>query len=209
MDRQDRRIDDVLNALRQAEPRPGLEDRVLARLRAADAANQTHAKLLHWPLAVQSRALAPWLAAATLLAVAGGTLLLHRTSRLIRRSMDDTHSVAAVTAGPRLKRETEDIPVAVARAPHVSERHAPRLVMSPQASAPRDEASDSLPPPPLPLTEQERLMLRLARREPPQQLAQLSKAAQDAALQHEKDSVTEFFTPPPPLEQDDSPTGQQ
>ena len=57
----------------------------------------------------------------------------------------------------------------------------------------------SFPPPPLPLTEQERLLLRLARHEPPQQLAQLSKPALDAAFQRDKDRVAEFFAVRPTL----------
>ena len=60
-------------------------------------------------------------------------------------------------------------------------------------------ATASFPAPPLPLTEQERLLLALVRQEAPQRLIPLTESSRSAAAQREKSAVTEFFAPLPPL----------
>ncbi len=217
MSKQDRQIDDVLKALRQAEPRPGLEDQVLANLRAAQAAASTPYIFRGQFATLFSEAPMPWLAAAMLLVLLAGALILHQSAPSDKRPSEEAGSASVFSPGPRLKIETWGTPgiqsAQPQRLPHVSQRHGFHFVASATPGSFCAETSDSFPPPPLPLTEQERLMLRIVRHEPAQQLAQLSKPVRDAAFQHDKDSVAEFFAPPPAFEQesatDDSPTGQQ
>ncbi|MGI4758054.1 MAG: hypothetical protein ACRYGF_14530 [Janthinobacterium lividum] len=231
--KQDGNIDTVLRALRQAEPDPGMQDRLLASLRVAQVARTT-AKADRWtfPLAVSGVGL-PWLAAATLLLAAGGTLLLHRHAA--RGSHTDQIAASGAAkqklamdpkweSNPRLEndisvggRSTDPlVSDAAGRLPHVSGRHGTPLQTTTESHVfetrrgalhgNRDAASGtdalataSFPAPPLPLTEQERLLLALVRREAPQRLLPLTESSRSATTQREKSAVTEFFAPPPPL----------
>ncbi len=63
-------------------------------------------------------------------------------------------------------------------------------------STPAEAAS--FPPPPLPLTDQERLLLRIARRRDPQQIAALDPIARERLDALDSAQFEQFFTPPPP-----------
>jgi len=53
----------------------------------------------------------------------------------------------------------------------------------------------NMPPPPLPLTRQERLLLEIAHRRPPFELAMLTSARRVAQEQHDRNEFDQFFGP--------------
>lgn len=218
-DRHEERINAVLEGLRHVEPDAFLRDRILAALRVAEAAKNAPASANGWlRLSTLTGAATPWLVAAALLLVAGSTLLVHRQARLggspnravsvpIRKRLSGEFGNSQLGHLERTMQGPPDDST-LPRVPHVSERHGISLrasaethVSQPRRGAPTSadtaaEKDRSFPAPPLPLTEQERLLLRLVRHEPSTQLAELSAPAQDAAFQREKEHVTEYFAKP-------------
>ncbi len=233
--KQDEQIETVLHALQHVEPSEVMQGRILSALQAAKAAQSTPAGRHRRPLLAASFSGAvPWLAAAAILLAVGSTLLLHR------HELRGTHPKRMVSTGlgssTAIFSQEDRSPTSIGqrstvtfnstdpeRVPHVSQRPGIRLKASAEThvsearrGAPTDLADDrSFPAPPLPLTEQERLLLLLVRHEPPTQLAQLTPPARDANLHREEDRVTEFFMPAPLIPGQQEPpayvvqTGQQ
>ncbi len=232
----DRRIGAVLHTLAHAEPSETLQARLVATLRTADThERQRDAAQLHWmpPFASSSWLKSRLALAACLLAIAGAYLhhaVLHGGLPPATQTAGPYAFVASGRIGNQGAYGT--VPGRTV-APLHGERAAASLPMpkfqpsasgapmrSPRASAntrdgdrtgPQEVGSVSFPSPPLPLTEQERLLLRLGRHEPAEQLALLTLPARNAAFQHEKDAVAEFFAPAPPLRgqmEPDEPAGQ-
>ena len=222
-------IDTVLQALRKAEPDPAMQARLLLNLQrtAKREVARGAIPLRPHPAALVRTAL-PWRTAATVLLALGGTLILHRP--LGESKHADASSPAAERSDtnlagahiPRLRSETwgtHDLSGAAQRVAHVSQRHGVRLAPMKTSYLLRREGKtsaeeQSVQPPLLPLSEQERLLLRLVHRERPIQLALLTGAAADESVQRDKDSVLEFFAVPPSLQGGDDappldqPTGQ-
>jgi hypothetical protein len=73
---------------------------------------------------------------------------------------------------------------------------APQQTAMPQYGAGLKESAApplSFPAPAMPLTEQERLLIRLAHHDDPVQLAQLSTGRREVRYQQEKQQVSDFF----------------
>jgi hypothetical protein len=79
-------------------------------------------------------------------------------------------------------------------------RH-PQLHRVPSVTPDRTEVAESenhhvnLPPPPLPLTREERLLLEIVHRRPPVELAMLTPARRAAQEQSERSEFDQFFAP--------------
>ncbi len=199
-------IENALQMLRIAEPRPGMEQRILAGLRVADDAVPVAARgsWLRWP------------AMSLVAAVVAIAFVLAWHGRLARPHAAPEHS-QAVAGRPFMQRPAEALNVEQPSQAilHVSTPQATRVTLlrsnqgaeavakvnRPDAAALEGIAEQSFPAPPLPLTDQERLLLRIVHRGDPVQLAQLTPAAREAQLQRERDDVSAFFAPPPPLDQ--------
>ena len=156
----DRQLDDLLDrGLReysQAEPRAGLEDRILANLR-------TQPEPRRW-----WRIWVPVLAAAAVLAIVAALLL--RPSR--PQPAVATHSPSQ----PRPAATLPPQPAATAKAAPRHAAHMPRVVAVKREPAPLPRQQTF--PAPTPLTEQERLVLALLRHAPDEaiQVAQAQEA---------------------------------
>ncbi len=203
-DRTEERIDAVLHALRAAGPRPGMDERILAALRDAEAnlpATSLRHGWLRWPA----------MSCAAGVTVIACVLLWHGqpVRPPARLHVAATEFVKKPEKALAADQPIKPISEASVRpqAPVIPSRQSQRST----AFAIKDRAhveeavvtakEQSFPAPPLPLTEQERLLLRVVHRSDPVQLAQLTPAAREAELQRERDDVSEFFAPPPPLEQ--------
>jgi hypothetical protein len=181
----DETIERLLVGLRDAEPSAGMQRRVLMAMEARE------------PVASDSpwrRLISPWLlrpAIAMSLACAVASLIVAITVHQPRHAPADVRSHATradvrQTAGPE----------AVAQqAPIV-----PRRVASPgslrrpgEVSAVPETQAASFPAPPLPLTEQERLLLRLAHRRDPEDTAILNPAVQAAQSAKATEQFQQFF----------------
>lgn len=234
----DRRIDAVLHALAHAEPDVTMQARLVASLRTAGVPDgaQTGAPRLRWAAPFTSGSLPLRLTlAACLLTLAGACL--HHTA-LHYGAHSDTSPAGTIASAvaqpggdrPAVTAEAGRLAVLPQRGRSSTSPAVPKFesatrtltnsirpATSASGSSPahtHTAGTASVPPPPLPLTEQERLLLRLGRQAPAEQLAMLALPARNAAFQREKDAVTEFFAPAPPLRsqaettQSDEPAGQ-
>lgn len=188
----DPRIDAVLQALGHASPDDAMQDRLLTTLRHAENAADRDSVPTRWPVwRWQRQPVALWLAAATVLLVAAGTLL-HRSGM----GRVQHHYVVSLRASTQQRGNSASLvnPLPMLSTPSPSRGlsmvGAPRNAPLTHTSAMQNE---SFPPPPLPMTEQERLLLRLARHDSPELLAQLTGPARDAEFQRQKAAVAEFF----------------
>lgn len=194
------RIDTVLQALRDAEPAPGMQQRITAALHRGE--QSSNATKYHWPLWVPPAVALPRLALAAVIVAAAAAFLLHarHNDRTSAADISVTHQpsgkltawVDAVAPTGSHKESPSALPAAI---PASTPRHSRSATQVEGASRQSPAEERSFPAPPLPLTEQERLLIRLIHREAPVQLAQLTTPAINAARQQETDEVTAFFAP--------------
>jgi hypothetical protein len=173
----DQTIERVLAALRHAEPSATMERRILEAMAASEAETSPP----FWP---RLRPMATSLAVA--LAIAGMVIVVVAVQQH-RRAPADTrsHSTAPVV---RKTTQPEIVLQQVApRHPVRSLRHAGKVSAEPQTQV------ASFPAPPLPLTEQERLLLRLAHRRDPEDTAILNPAVQAAQSAKATVQFQQFF----------------
>jgi hypothetical protein len=235
----DNTIDRALTALRDAQPRPGLEGRILASLEHRTAAPQPARFHISAHVTLWTAASAALLAIASLIILhqhfapmtnVGSASTQHTPNSVIlsERSESKNPEIArrATNAKPfsttNLSRTTNTLSSRPERAARSGEtpvfRSCPDhhdtgcptdedrgLTTTPtDAQLLADLHAPSHPAPPLPLTPQEKLFLRLLRYGNATQLAELNpmvRAKQDA---DETTAFKSFFPDPPPLQQ---PTG--
>lgn len=149
-------IERLLTALRDAEPPAGIERRILRTLEGMEAREAlASASLWRWPVLPSwlRPAMAIPLACAVILMVAVANYQHRLPSSVVRTPSPETQGRrATVTERPTVVLRRMEAHVAVRR----HHNHA--------APAVRETQEASFPAPPLPLTEQERLLLRVARR---------------------------------------------
>jgi hypothetical protein len=178
-------IERLLNGLRDAEPPAGIERRILRALDGMEARETSaSASLWHWPI------LPPWLRPAMVIPLACAVILMvvvtdyqHRLPSSVVRSSSSGSEVrqATVTQKPTVVPPRMDAHVAVRR----RHNHAVPAV--------RETQEASFPAPPLPLTEQERLLLRLAHRRDAENMALLNPAVQAAQIAKTTEQFQHFF----------------
>jgi hypothetical protein len=162
----DRTIESLLAGLRDADPPPGMGHRILDAMLARRATTYGSRRLLHSALAV-------WMIFAIAITI---WVPHHRhTPTDVRRSM--TNVDAAQTKPPQT---VTDI------TPHEPRRSAPRVLLRPRQTP-------GYPAPPLPLTEQEKLLLRLAHRNDAQDMNLLNRDAQAQQSAAATQQFQQFF----------------
>jgi hypothetical protein len=176
-------LETVLRGLREAHPEPSLELRIAQALRDARLEPAPVSWFGSWSLALGI--------AGAMVACVVFVAILQRSPRDQRKNIV-AHQTASTqqmappqpslqAAGPVTQRDQASVPHAV---------HTTREEGGSMAQV------ESFPAPPMPLTEQERLLIRLAHRDDPVQLARLAPGPRAARYQAEKDQVSEFFKPP-------------
>lgn len=181
----DRNLETVLRGLREAQPDASLELRITQALREA----HEEAAVSWW------RSWWVGLGVAGAVAVCAIFAILLRPER-VRKSTDV--SLVAPTLRSVVKQPSPAVPKDLPSPGRVLVHREVRAVVAQRTGADNPQLED-FPAPPLPLTEQERLLIRLAHRDDPVQLARLGPGPRDDRYQAEKDQVSEFFTPPAPL----------
>jgi hypothetical protein len=173
----------LLAGLRDAQPHPGIEHRILKAMQAREKA----ASVSFWnrlrPQTVSTFAIG----LATALAI--GALVAITLPRRWTAPVDSSHPVALAV---RAKTSADAIP---RQAPVPAPRPASRILPKhAHAATPAPNLrSASFPAPPLPLTEQEKLLLRLARRRNPEDTAILNPALQAAQSAKANEQFQQFF----------------
>ncbi|WP_419804671.1 hypothetical protein [Terriglobus sp.] len=213
----DARLDAVLAALAEARPQDGLHERMLQRLSdGAGPASRTEAGrgADGW---LRPRFVFPAAVAACVLCVAGA--LLHHATR--GGSLQDApiairqHSISDQVAGAADKMRQKLSSTASAATPEyapgarvrrpvrcgvpacgmgASGRLETALASASSAGAAHEA---SFPAPEMPLTEQERLLLQIAHRNDPVELAMLDPVERNREFSKERAQTAHFFTPPP------------
>jgi len=192
-DENDANLDRLLTHLGSAQTAAGFEQRILRaveRRRATVAPQSARGPLRAWGLASA-------LALASLVAALYLSHPRYRAARALREvaqnSTQSKHefSGAPVTSAPSLLR---------------SRGRAMRRTL---AVVPKEEPSAmlvSFPAPPMPLTEQEKLLVRLAHRGDPVEMAMLLPGTLEAQEVQRAAEYQEFFPPPAPPDNDPQPT---
>jgi hypothetical protein len=177
-------IERLLAGLRDAEPQPGIEHRILEAMQA----RETVASVSFWNrLRLQTLpAFAIWLASALAITGAFVAIALHQRWRV---PVDSRHlPTLAVRQKSPAEAITQKAPVPVRRpASRGWSKHSRPVIPVP------DLRAASFPAPPLPLTEQEKLLLRLAHRRNPEDTAILNPAAQAAQSAKANEQFQQFF----------------
>ncbi len=211
----DRNIDRALSGLRDAQPRTGMDGRILTSLKHRTASALPGR--LH--LATQ---LAVWAATSAAILAVASLVVLHRRPEpgqiaYTTQTHVDSQTQMAAIVGPRTGSRPASIERRLSASRRPEQRAAKRRssviqgAQSPHAvttvttdldaQAVADLHAPSHPAPPLPLTPQEKLFLRLLRYGNATQLAELDpvvRAKQDA---DETAAFKAFFPDPPPLKQ--------
>ena len=163
----DELLDSALAQYAQAEPRPGLEGRLLARLRS-----QPEPAAFSWR----------WLPMAAAAAAVVVAVLYFAGSRQARRpeiAVQPQPAVApAGTAQPGMPMAPSVASGPAASRPAVRQPSAPRAPAAVPAAARREQF-----PTPVALSEQEQFLVRLASQTPPQQLQALTRPRQEQPIQ--------------------------
>lgn len=201
-------IEKILSGLGNTEAPPEMERRILAALQdhaPASTAQSARQLVLAW-LTAHTRAVAISTACgiASLLAVLM-IPAIHHTDHASAPStpnappavqLPPTEATAAITQPPArtliTRREIKH---------HASKA---KLVNAEDELAESEMRAPSQPAPPMPLTDQEKLLLRIVHARDPVELASLDRATWVAQLAKDKAKFDKFFEPPKP-----APTGEQ
>jgi hypothetical protein len=171
-------IERLLAGLRDAEPQPGIEHRILDAMQARKIA----VSLPFW----ERPGFAVGLASALVITCAFIAIALHLRSRVPAES--SYPSAVAVRRERSVEAITHKAPVPGRRlASRVPSKHSRTMILKP------DLRAASFPAPPLPLTEQEKLLLRLAHRSNPEDTAILNPAVQAAESARANEQFQQFF----------------
>jgi hypothetical protein len=177
-------IERLLAGLRDAEPQPGIEHRIFAAMQA----RETVAFVSFWSrLRPQTLpAFAIWLAGTLAITGAFVAAALHQRSRA---PADSSHPpTLAVQEKSPAEAIAQKAPVpARPLASRVWSKHSRPVIPVPNLRA------AGFPAPPLPLTEQEKLLQRLARRRNPEDTAILNPDAQAAQSAKANEQFQQFF----------------
>jgi hypothetical protein len=187
----DRNIDRVLDALRNAAPPAGMERRILNMLEIEACR----------PVLSMRSGRKMWM---TVAACCAGLVI----AALIGAFTLQRHSAPVVSTTPISPAQPSDasrssvatVPKIVKAAPPLR----PRSATEQRSAQPRrievaesEDTPVSHPAPPIPLTEQERILLRYARRGSTGDLAQISNDRKAVKEDQEKQEFQAFFEPPP------------
>jgi hypothetical protein len=216
MKNSDEAIEKVLAGLRETEAPDGMERRILRALeeRASARPRSMWRRLLPlWLIAparpVATMSLACGIAFAGLFAVALAIPAIRRlghapaqsSPRSLAQSKSNSApagslSLAAPTS-PETVAKSAELPPPRSGMRSVTKTNAsrPKVVRDSESVALNEMHGASFPAPPMPLTEQERLLLRIAHKGDPVELAMLDPVVRAARDAEEKADVTKFFEP--------------
>jgi hypothetical protein len=199
----DEAIEKVLAGLREAETPEGMDQRILKRLR--NVATEQHERSLggiasslrlirmpFWALATAS--------VAVISLVVGWTVFRqHRAAHNIADS--NKYTVVANTPSTKIQVaiQGEVVPLhrsSTARVKRNANSQKEKLAKEEESVALDEMHAASYPAPPMPLTEQEKLLLRISHKADPVEIAALDPVRRAERNAEEKAEVQRFFEPP-------------
>ena len=174
----------LLESLRDAQPHPGIEHRILKAMQAREKAASVSLWNRLRPQTLSRFAIG----IASALAIIGAFVAITLPPR--RRAPVDTGHRVTLAVGAKSNADAipHQAPVPVRRpASRILPKHAHAVTPT------LNLRSASFPAPPLPLTEQEKLLLRLTRRRNPEDTAILNPAVQAAQSAKANEQFQQFF----------------
>ncbi|HEY9136634.1 MAG TPA: hypothetical protein VIM67_00060 [Terriglobus sp.] len=205
-DQHDQAIEDVLHALRTTEPSQGYEVRIHnALLQASQASHRRHFDATATNRnAAQSKAkskglltsLLPrisWAVACAVLLILGIVARTHRHHEAIRT----TAHANIPSPQPVIVAKSATPPSTKHQAKHATMPYEQREESQPSRVEVAIQTHEYIPEPPLPLTEQERLVLRMMRRNTAQQLAEYTPDAHARRLHEDAQAYNDYFAKKP------------
>ncbi|WP_213805302.1 hypothetical protein [Granulicella sp. dw_53] len=191
-EQQDARIEAALNVLREAQAPEGLEARILAAVRTREA-ERSSSRLVAAPGWLWSGAAVATLAIVALL-VAVEAHRFHYETTQSKRRVDAVRPLAPVVAKEVKVEQSPSRPsIRVEKKPTVLRV---AKVRSEDSLAMQEMLAPSSLAPPMPLTEQERLLRRVVYKGNPTELAMLNPAIRAMRNADEKADVQRFFGAP-------------
>jgi hypothetical protein len=186
----DATIEKLIAAMRDAEPSAGMQPRILEAMKVHEAVSSD--PLLHRPITrwlLRPSVATPLICAAVLAASLIVAIKVHQPLHAPANATGDSTHVNA-------RREAE--PETVAQKRPIEPRRAASRVSArrPRAgdvSAARETQAAAYPAPPLPVTEQEKLLLRLAHRDDAENLSILNPDSQAALSAKATEQFQQFF----------------
>ncbi len=211
----DEAIDKALQAFRRDTPPAGMESRILWTLAALDrrsaqgssASGSFHLAILRFLRPLHRNGFATGGAAACVLTVsllfwAWAPSSHHAPTASLNRVIAPNSAYRPALAPEAGPKPLDEVRATRPHQPSASRRTKQGNSLDAQLTT---EAVIDHPAPPLPLTQQERLLLQLARRENAQVQALLDPAQQDHLLAQNDKEFDSFFIPPPPPQEPEQP----
>lgn len=188
----DHNIDRVLDALRNATPPAGMERRVL---NALEIETRTPALSMRSDRKMWMTTAACCCAALVVAVLIGAFTLRHRSAPAVSTTlaMPAQPSNASQASVATTTKPARAVPAAHPRS--ITVQRSAQLRHTEVAQS--EDTLVSHPAPPIPLTEQERILLRYARRGNTGDLAQINNESKAAKEDQDKQEFQAFFEPPP------------
>jgi len=177
----ERRLDEALVSYTPTEPRIGLEERIRARLAAEGQASQPRRRMtLRWL----------WPASAVLAAISVAVIVHDWRTSAGPRQQPNRASVGPSAEASRSRQETHPVPrpVAGSAKPRGTRHRGPELSAIDLAAV-QEMRAPSHPAPEMPLTEEEKLLLRIVHKGDPMEIAMLNAEVRE---KQEAESEAEF-----------------
>ena len=193
----DQPIGTVFTSLREIEPSPGLHRRLVEALAAHQAASATPSSRRPPPRLSAVRA-AGWLSLAASLVLTVSFTFLHEHHHAIRTNPAGlASSVPFIASIPAVASQSNSCCLSERskEPPHFASNHGAQRRVHRQAAATSTSQLASFPAPPLPLTPQEKLLLRVAQARNPQQSAVLNPAFRASLAARDDENFQIFFAP--------------
>jgi hypothetical protein len=198
-------IERVLTGLRNADAPVGMERRILEALEGG-ASVRSRWSWYRWPIAPVNPVATRWMKWGVAFATVSAVVLVITMNRWSQQAPTPPQRVSASVAPlPAVASggDTNSLEVTPSRSSvrlmkaantgkRASER-GPVVVDDSESLALEEMRAASHPPPPMPLTDQEKLLLRIARKGDPGEVAALNPAVREARYEAEKTEVERFF----------------
>jgi hypothetical protein len=193
MKQTDEDIDRLLNALRDTEPPDGMQHRILQHTRHHTP--QRHSWRTRLTLRLKAR---PWAIALSCAAILASTiywtaLLPHPTPHELAKE-SGAPSSATASSSPKVGNRDSDPPSITP--PRKNKKPTTPNLTNQHPNSLDQLAAQNHPAPELPLTDQEKLLLRLAHRYDPVEIVALNHPPMASHDAEDKEEVKRFFEPP-------------
>ena len=191
----DQAIEKVLAGLRDAEAPAGMERRIVETVQNHASARSRWSWLATAPHRITIRPMAYAAALAGIGALVAAIPAIHQRRHAPTQAEKVPAAAPLISAPSRLVSESSGppSPATISRAVQMQKPRRLKLVDAQESLAEREMNAPSRPAPPLPLTDQEKLLVRFVHTRTPEQLAAIDRAKWAAHDKQEGEEFDRFF----------------